>query len=324
MPTTIDGFMREQLIERRHRLEHASEGACTSTCVESLLEEIDSALERMDGGSYGICEECHEPIEQDRLIADPLARICLEHLTGSERSALERDLELAAQVQRGLLPGNRRLDRDGWHVCYHYEPAGIVSGDYCDVIETAESGLYFMVGDVSGKGVAASMMMAQLHATFRTLISVGLPLKYMLEHASRVFAESTLPSQYATLVAGRALANGTVEISNAGHPSPLLVRNGNVHEVDGSGLPLGMFANADFAVSEMYLDPGDALLLYTDGVSEATDASGAEYGVHRVRELARAVKTAPDLVAACRDDLAAFRRNAPKADDVTLLVVGRS
>jgi sigma-B regulation protein RsbU (phosphoserine phosphatase) len=324
MPTTIDEFMRDQLIERRHRLERASEGACTSTCVESLLEEIDSALGRLDGGSYGICEECHEPIEQERLIADPLVRLCIDHLSRQERSALERDLELAAQVQRGLLPGHRKLDQDGWHICYHYEPAGIVSGDYCDVIDAGDSGVYFMVGDVSGKGVAASMMMAQLHATFRTLISVGLSLKYMLEHASRVFAESTLPSQYATLVAGRALSNGTVEMSNAGHPSPLLVRNGNVHEVEGSGLPLGMFANADFAVSKLYLQPGDALLLYTDGVSEAMDASGEEYGVQRVRELARVAQTAPDLVAACRDDLAAFRRNAPKADDVTLLVVGRS
>ena len=71
-----------------------------------------TALERIDGGSYGICEECHEPIEQERLIADPLARICLEHLTGQERSALEQDLELAAQVQRGLLPAHRRLEQD--------------------------------------------------------------------------------------------------------------------------------------------------------------------------------------------------------------------
>jgi len=324
MPTTIDEFMRDQLIERRLRLEQAVEGACNSTCVESLLEEIDSALGRLEGGTYGICESCHEPIEQERLIADPLARLCIDHLSGPERSALEQDLELAAQVQRGLLPGHRKLDRDGWHICYHYEPAGIVSGDYCDVIDAGDSGLYFMVGDVSGKGVAASMMMAQLHAMFRTLISVGLSLKCMLEHASRVFSESTLPNQYATLVAGRALTNGTVEMSNAGHPSPLFVRNGNVHEVEGSGLPLGMFANADFAVSEVYLEPGDALLLYTDGVSEATDASGAEYGIQRVRELARVVQTAPELVAACRDDLAAFRRNAPKSDDVTLLVVGRS
>jgi sigma-B regulation protein RsbU (phosphoserine phosphatase) len=88
----------------------------------------------------------------------------------------------------------------------------VVSGDYCDVVDAGEEGLYFMVGDVSGKGVAASMLMAHLHAMFRSLISVGMPLKSMLAHASRVFSGSTLPTQYATLVCGRALPDGRVEI----------------------------------------------------------------------------------------------------------------
>jgi serine phosphatase RsbU (regulator of sigma subunit) len=85
-----------------------------------------------------------------------LVRLCLDHLSRPERDALERDLELAARVQRGLLP-RQNLDRDGWEICYYYEPAGMVSGDYCDVIDAGEAGLYFMVGDVSGKGVAASI-----------------------------------------------------------------------------------------------------------------------------------------------------------------------
>ncbi len=324
MQTITDEFVRDQLIERRQRLQRVIGTAGSSGHLASLLDEVDTALARLDDGSYGLCEYCHEPVELERLAADPLTRLCLDHLTSEERSALERDLQLAAQVQRGLLPSTGRIGKDGWHVCYHYEPAGIVSGDYCDVIDAGESGLYFMVGDVSGKGVAASMMMAQLHAMFRSLISVGLSLKCMLEHASRVFAGSTLPSQYATLICGRALSNGTVEISNAGHPSPLFVRHGNVREVEGAGLPLGMFANADYAVGELYMEPGDAIVLYTDGVSEATDHSGAEYGIQRVRELARAGKSASDLVAACKEDLAAFRRDAPKADDVTLFVLGRS
>ena len=89
-------------------------------------------------------------------------------------------------------------------------------------------------------------------------------------------------------------------------------------------MPLGMFANADFGVGELYLEPGDALVVYTDGVSEATDTSGGMYGVQRVRELARTGRSASDLVAACREDLSVFRGAAPKADDVTLFVLGRS
>ena len=87
----------------------------------------------MDEGTYGICDVCHGSVEKDRLIADPLVRLCLDHLTSEEQRALERDLELAAQVQRGLLPKSDVRYRD-WRVHYLYRPAGIVSGDYCDLI----------------------------------------------------------------------------------------------------------------------------------------------------------------------------------------------
>jgi len=289
-----------------------------------LLEEVDSALARIEDGSYGICESCHDTIERDRLIADPLVRFCLDHLSRDEKDALERDLQLAARVQRGLLP-RHDLDRDGWRICYHYEPAGMVSGDYCDVIDAGQAGLYFMVGDVSGKGVAASMLMAHLHAMFRALMSVELSLKCMIEHASRVFSESTLPNHYATLVFGRALPDGTVEICNAGHPSPLVARAESVCALEVSNLPIGMFGSEEFSVSELRLEPGESMVIYSDGVSEATDGSGAEYGIARLRELVRQKQagSSSTLLAACRDDLTRFRGNAPKADDITLFVLAR-
>jgi sigma-B regulation protein RsbU (phosphoserine phosphatase) len=324
MATAIDNFLRDQLLERRNKLNDAIRHSGASENVEVLLEEIDLALARIEEGSYGTCEACHDSIECDRLIADPLVRFCLDHLSRRERNDLERDLELAARVQKGLLP-QQRVERYGWHICYHYEPAGWVSGDYCDVIDAGEAGLYFMVGDVSGKGVAASMLMAHLHAMFRTLISVGLPLKDMLQHASRVFATSTLPNQYATLVCGRALPNGKVELCNAGHPFPLLARNGSVLALETSDLPVGMFGSGEFSVTELHLDPGDGVVIYSDGVSEATDASGEEYGIHRLRELIGKTKSDPvALLAACCEDLAAFRHNCHRADDVTLFVLGRN
>jgi phosphoserine phosphatase RsbU/P len=325
MADILNDFMRKQLLDRRLRLAHASEHRNGGHSVHLLLEEVDQALARMEDGSFGICETCHDPIECDRLIVDPLARFCLDHLTSQEKTALEADLQLAARVQRGLLPA-MNLDRYGWSICYHYEPAGLVSGDYCDVIDAGESGLYFMVGDVSGKGVAASMLMAHLHAMFRTLTSVGFSLSCILEHASRVFAESTLPNQYATLVCGRALPNGRIEIANAGHPAPLLLRNGSVEALETANLPIGMFRTDEFVVKELLLRPGEGLVIYSDGVSEATDISGSEYGADRLRELMaqRDVVTPEALLAACRDDLTTFRRNAPKADDVTLFVLGRA
>ena len=324
MTTTIDSFLRDQLLERRSKLDRAIQRPGGSEHLHFLLEEVDHALARMDDGCYGICEVCHDVIERDRLIADPLVRFCLDHLSPREKEDLEHDLQLAAQVQRGLLP-NSSLSRYGWRICYHYEPAGLVSGDYCDVIDTAEAGLYFMVGDVSGKGVAASMLMAHLHAMFRTLISVGFSMKCMLQHASRVFSESTLPNQYATLVCGRARADGGVELCNAGHPFPLLAHSGNVIALETSDLPVGMFRSEDFSVTELHLDSGDGILIYSDGVSDTTDASGEEYGTHRLRELMGRNNVDPEsLVAACQDDLTTFRRSRHKVDDVTLFVLGRS
>lgn len=325
MAQVVDTILREQLLSRRDKVQHAVTRAKDPDHLQFLLEEIDSALAKMDDGSYGLCEHCHCPIEGDRLLADPMVRFCLCKLTDTERDALEQDLELAARVQRALLP-SQSLVRHGWHVAYHYEPAGLVSGDYCDVIDAGDAGLYFMVGDVSGKGVAASMLTAHLHAMFRALISVRLCLREMLEHASRVFRGSTLPTQYATLVCGRALPDGTVEISNAGHPPPFVTANGSVVPLDGANLPLGMFAEEEFSVTQLRLNPGQNMVIYSDGVSEATDVSGAEYGSERIRKIIdcnRAVMT-PALLAACRDDLMTFRGQAPRMDDVTFFVLGRS
>jgi phosphoserine phosphatase RsbU/P len=326
MATAIDDFVRQQLETRRDRLRDTlTEKNGHPEHLHALLEEVDSALDRMANGSYGLCEHCHDTIESDRLICDPLVRFCLDHLSRQERDALERDLVLAANVQKGLLPP-QSLQRYGWHICYHYEPAGVVSGDYCDVIDAGPGGLYFMVGDVSGKGVAASMLMAHLHATFRALIQVGIELKCLLDHASHVFAESTLPNQYATIVCGRALPDGSLEICNAGHPAPLVARKSSVGVLDGANLPMGMFCNEEYSMTRLSLEPGELLLVYSDGVSEATDSLEVEYGAERLRRLvgSHRSKSPEDVLAACRDDLAAFRLNCHRADDATLFVLART
>jgi sigma-B regulation protein RsbU (phosphoserine phosphatase) len=326
METAINDFVQQQLETRRDRLRDTiAERTGHPAHLHALLREVDSALDRIANACYGICEVCHDTIETDRLICDPLVRFCLDHLSRQERDALERDLELAANVQKALLPPPT-LDRYGWHICYHYEPAGVVSGDYCDVVDAGAAGLYFMVGDVSGKGVAASMLMAHLHATFRAFIQAGIELKCLLEHASHVFAESTLSNQYATIVCGRALPDGNLEISNAGHPLPLVARNGSVTQVDGANLPVGMFANEEYSVTKLSLAQGELLVIYSDGVSEATDSFNTEYGAERLCNLIRnhGNKRPTDLLTAFRDDLAAFLLNCRKTDDATLFVLART
>jgi sigma-B regulation protein RsbU (phosphoserine phosphatase) len=321
MATLEVAFLHNQLEERKRRLEAAIALAPQKAGLAGLLREVDSALERMAEGSYGLCQECHETIEQDRLLADPLMCYCLDHLNESQRAALQRDLELASQVQRNLLP-QVNLRAGGWETSYHYAPLGPVSGDYCDLIQS-DGQLFFVLGDVSGKGVAASMLMAQLHALFRSLTGMGLPLGQMISQANRVFCESALAGQYATLVCGQAKPSGEVEIHNAGHWPAIVAGRGGVLRIESTGLPLGMFHEFDFSATRLHLEPGDMLFLYTDGLSEARRADD-EYGVDRVTHLVRqqATRRPSELIAACLDDLRAFA-DGPPLDDLTLLAMQR-
>jgi sigma-B regulation protein RsbU (phosphoserine phosphatase) len=325
MARGADPILRQQLVDRRHQLERAISVGVTGLQVKKLIHEVDAALARMETGSYGLCDVCHEPIEADRLISDPLARFCLDHLTPHQQRALESDLGLAAKIQEGLLPGPH-LHYGVWEADYHYEPAGIVSGDYCDLVPAQSGDFYFILGDVMGKGVAASMLMVHLQAMFRTLISMGLPLPELVERASRVFCESTLPTHYATLVCGRARDSGEVEVCNAGHPPPLLISRGGVSQIDPTGLPLGAFCDEQFTTSRVQVEPGQAILLYTDGLSEARDSGGRMYGSDRIRELAlgQQGRQPKDLIDICLKDLAAFRKDVPVGDDLTIMAIRRS
>src|SRR5262249_6985904 len=270
---------------------------------------------------FGECDVCHGTVEGARLMADPLTQVCLDCLKPEEQRALEQDLALAARIQAGLLP-RPDLNADGWRVAYNYEPARLVSGDYCDVVHHGKH-LYFMVGDVSGKGVAASMLMANLHAMFRVLIPSGLPLPQLVERANRIFSDSTLPTQYATLVVGRADEGGDAEICNGGHVPPLHVKAAGVQAIGASALPVGMFHDQEFLSTHVSLAPGDSLVVYTDGFTEAQGQDGSEYGQNRLGKVLenRHGQDSRQLVDACVNDLAAFRNGLPKVDDQTLMAL---
>ena len=317
-------YLYSELERRRERLRSAVSLPDADASLSSLLAEVDAALERMTAGVYGICETCQDPIEADRLLADPLLRFCIDHLTRDEQRALESDLALAARIQQALLPA-RDFTAAGWEARYHYAPAAMVSGDYCDFLES-NGDLLFLLGDVSGKGVAASMLMSHLHATFRSLASSGLPLDQLVEAANRIFSESTLAGQFATLVVGRASRDGLVEFVSAGH-LPLIHVGGAEPRLEGAtGVPLGMFSNTRFAVRRLSLAPEEYLLAYTDGLTEARNPDGEEYGAERICALVddrRSLR--PDaLISACLSDLRNFTASAKQADDLTLLVIQRT
>jgi len=322
MPQVIQSMIRDELSSRRIKLERAVASASEDGELTRLLSEVDAALERLQTGRYGLCETCHDPIETDRLMADPITRFCLDHLTSSEQKALQEDLDLAARIQKGLLPASG-LRHGGWDVTYHYEPLGPVSGDYCDLLPKEDGRLFFALGDAAGKGVAASMLMAHLNAMFRTLIEVDLPLEDMLERASRVFCESTLPTHYATLTCGWARPSGELVICSAGHPPSILLAGRGATEVWAQGLPLGLFCQERFKPVSLALEPGDTLLMYSDGLTEARDAAGEEFGRERLLALAaESSALSPEkLVAACVRGARGHQKGAPRTDDLTVMAL---
>ena len=133
MATTEIAYLQGELEHRRERLVDATRQNAGDASLRQLLSSVDSALARLKTGTFGMCEQCHESIEADRLLCDPLVRFCLDHLSTEEQRALEKDLALAAGIQRALLPVPN-WSVDGWQARYHYQPASLVSGVYCDLI----------------------------------------------------------------------------------------------------------------------------------------------------------------------------------------------
>jgi sigma-B regulation protein RsbU (phosphoserine phosphatase) len=310
------------MVERRARLQAAA-GNLSADHVNELLAQIDAALQKIDNGSYGLCETCHDPIEPDRLERNPLARFCLDHLTVEEMRAHEQDLELATEIQMRLLPPSGVTTRE-WETHYRYEPAGAVGGDYCEIASPDDGeSLFFALGDVAGKGVAASLLMTHLSAIFRSLLPLDLPLTDLVSRANRLFSDSTPTTHYATLVAGRATENG-VDLCNAGHCTPLLLRHGGTERIGATGLPLGLFRDGSYEARHIKFDPGDSLILYTDGITDTQDPEGNEYEeVRLVRSLRGRELGAADLADAVLQDVARFRRTHPRLDDITLLILRR-
>jgi len=318
---SLDSVFREGLNERKERLEKVLAFEDGGFEFSNLLSQVDAALAKLDKGTYGKCEECSGYVETDRLLADPLVRVCLSELSDSQRHSLESDLELASTIQRGLLP-RMSLRHASWKTDFVYEPLGPVSGDYCDVIPVGDD-LYFILGDVSGKGMAASLLMSSLHAIFHSLIPLGLKIEELMSRANHLLVESSMSNQFVTLVCGKADSTGELEIVNAGHLPPILIKNGMKGELNFAGLPLGMFANTHFTTSRIKLNPGDSLLLFTDGVTETLNEAGAEFGSHGLFDAIDGNGWAEPsaLIRKCLASVSEHRGKAERTDDLAVLAL---
>jgi phosphoserine phosphatase RsbU/P len=319
-------YFHDALVERRGHLERALE-VTPSPEVVDLLARVDAALERLDHGRFGLCEACHDHIETDRLVRDPLARYCRDHPGPAEEVRIRRELALAREIQFSLLP-RPDLAIDGWRYAYRYEAAGEVGGDFCDVIARPHrEETLILVGDVAGKGVAASMLMSHLVATLRSLAPLPLATSELLSRANDLFHDGTAAPAYATLAAASLQRNGSVELYSAGHWAPLVRRGASVDRtVVAPGLPIGLFAGSRYIPTRVDLTTGDALLFFTDGVVDAENSDGEDYNLTRLSETlgSRDTVDLQALVNHCHHDVRQFEAGAAPGDDLLLLAVGRA
>ncbi len=323
MDSALKAALRSQLAHRRDRIGGLIHQVGEAEDLVALLQVVDAALERVDTDRAGLCGVCGESIYERELRAHPAMEYCLCELSEQQQRALEHDLGTARRLQLALLP-EQPAELNGWEVHHRYLPAGAVSGDYCDLIR--RNGTAFAaLGDVSGKGVAAAFLMAQLNGMLRSLVEQDPPLGELIASANRFFAQASAGSHFATLVCARLAQDGGVEFCNAGHCPPMVLRRSGLTEIDSSGLPVGVMDGAAYETSRARLTAGDSLVLYSDGVTEARNAAGELFGQERLREAlgGRRGLAPAKLIAACLEEVAAFQGDQPRSDDVTIMVIRR-
>jgi phosphoserine phosphatase RsbU/P len=246
-----------------------------------------------------------------------------------ERDGLDSELAIARRIQLSLLPACPVAP--GWTFDAKYLPAREVGGDFYDFLYHArgEGRLEFVIGDVTGKGIPAALMMAHSRAVLRSEAHHAGGPADVLMRANRILTEDRLASLFLSGLYARVdLDSGVVTYANAGHDRPLLIRrDGAKHvELDAPGVILGAFRSIELADCMVQLQPGDTLVFYTDGVTEARDGDGRLFGDERLAEAARSGAVEGDAQGVSRailDAVADFAGDAAQSDDLTLVVVQR-
>jgi sigma-B regulation protein RsbU (phosphoserine phosphatase) len=244
-----------------------------------------------------------------------------------QKRLMDEELKTASSIQRRLLPDAPK-GVEGYTFVGLNQPCRTVSGDYYDFVIRPDGRMYFAIGDVSGKGVTAGLMMSGLQVAFRIFSKNDPDPATLVTQLNQTLRENLPRSKFVTLFLGRLdTQTGVVEYVNAGHTPPLWLRNGDVHELTESDLLLGVIANAQFSNRTLTLQPGDSLILYTDGVTEARGGDDSDLGSATIaRALAPLHGKQADAVAnTVNETVLAHVGDAENLDDdVTLVVVTRA
>ncbi len=240
------------------------------------------------------------------------------------KNRLEGQLQVARQVQLELLPASDP-QIDGFDISAYNFPTEEVSGDYYDWVRIYYDQIGLVVADVSGKGVPAALLMAFLRACLRAAIHIGYSPHISMAKVNYLLWESIERNQFVTTFYGVLDAsNRTLAYSNAGHNPPLLMTaDGSAHFIERGGLPLGMFRDTRYYEYYLALEPGQILVLYTDGVTEAANRSGEEYGTARLESRVREGRHlgARELIDFIHSEVLEFTGGQRPDDDITFFII---
>jgi sigma-B regulation protein RsbU (phosphoserine phosphatase) len=279
---------------------------------------MDSRLSAADlaGGNRELLQtlaiEASTILENARLLEEERAK-----------QRMEEELDVARMIQQNLLP--RHLPEEGWfRACGGSAASHQVGGDYFDVIPAGPEAWTAVVADVSGKGVSSALLAALLQGAFLAVSHGDTDLHQRLERINALLIERAEGYKYATVFYCLLERRGRLHYVNAGHCPPLIARaEGGLESLPASGMPVGLIESADFEVRDIMLAPGDKIVIYTDGVTEAQNLQGEFFGRQRLRQAVaqHSGESYSALYDAVQGAIAGFTEGASQADDITLVVI---
>ena len=253
----------------------------------------------------------------------------LGELAEADYRSLASELAQARLAQRSFV-SLRAPAVPGYDLASHYEAAREIGGDFFELfqLQRRRGGVGVVIADVTGKGIGAGMLMAFARPVIHAALEAAPGPADALERTNRILVDEIRSGLFITVIAGVLnVATGRLRMANAGHESPLIVPGdgGPIRAVEGGGVLVGAFRSLGAPELDVRLRPGDSLVLYTDGVTDAMGPAGERFGEPRLLTTIEAARrgSAHDIVAALRDAVAGFRGTVAPADDVTIVVIGR-
>jgi len=250
-----------------------------------------------------------------------------QHQTKKDKNRFEKDMTLAKEIQSNIIPSTFPAfpERDEIDLYAVHKPAQLIGGDLYDYFFIDQTHLLFTIGDVSGKGIPASLFMTVAHTLIKANADV-LSSKQIIERINKNLSHRNVNQHFITIfMAILDTETGTLDYCNAAHNYPYIIRNSGIIEPleETHGLPVGIYLNKEYLSSSAILNKGDMILLYTDGIMDCLDENDHTYGLHRLEETLKTVsnQSCIEVVQKIENNLSLFRGNAPQSDDISMVAL---